>query len=923
MSGAPRLKRGAPTAPPANFHKHETVPVLIVFGLWSLILLGDKSLNAGALLCAASLLVPAAARSAVMGQDSGAAEIAPTGAPFPMPRPVPPEIPAREFDIRKYGAREGGKFKNTAAIRAAIEKAAGEGGGVVVIPPGKWLTGSIRLEDNVALHVGRGAELLFSGDPADYLPVVFARHEEIECFKYSPFIYADGRRNIAITGEGVLDGQGEPWWKLKEEGKDAERLLYAMGRTDVPVANRVFDGTGGRALRPAFFQPVRCTNVLVSGVTFLYGAMWTIVPTYCESVIVRNVTVITAGKRGRAPNGDGVDVSSCRNVLIENCTLDTGDDCIALKAGRDRDGLRVGLPTENVVIRHCALSRGHGGIVIGSETAGGVRNVCAYDCSFRGTDRIVRIKTARGRGGAVESLWFRDLHGEEIGEEAIHINALYAGTRLPAGIVSASTPRVRNVSFERIVCTSGKGYAVEILGLPEMPVEHVSFDSITMSTARGIHCADVRNVRFTASHVTPQVPPVIAVSDGEGVTMEGVSVARSAPPDVPPPAIDASFPWSVRIADSFVRRHPDAVTYDSLFPAAKWIYEQGVMLEALRQMSSFTGEKRYADFVRRNIDQYVAEDGNITTYRFEEFQLDNIAPGTSLLALYEETRDQRYRKAAAILRRQLREQPRTQEGGFWHKQIYPSQMWLDGLYMAGPFYARYGVMFGEPGDIDDVVRQFRLITAHCRDAKTGLFYHGWDERREQKWADSATGCSPVFWGRSIGWLVMALVDVLEYIPSGHPGREELSGILRGLARALLNVRDPETALWYQVPDQPGRAGNYLEASSSAMFAYAYARGANRHYLGPEYAQAARETFAGIVKHMVTVEEDGSVDLHHICAGAGLGGRPYRDGSYQYYVSVPQRMNDMKGYAPFLLAAIELERGGAASAGQEHRKGERR
>jgi rhamnogalacturonyl hydrolase YesR len=829
--------------------------------------------------------------------------------------PTQPAIPAKEFDIRTYGAREGGEFKNTGAIRAAIDAASHEGGGVVVIPPGKWLSGAIHLENNVALHLARNAELLFSSDPADYLPVVFARHEEIECFKYSSFIYAEGKKNIAITGEGVLNGQGEPWWKMKADPEGSERLLYEMGGSDVPVAERVFDGRSGRALRPAFFQPVRCTNVLVEGVTFCYGAMWTIVPTYCENVTVRNVSVVTSGPRGRTPNGDGVDISSSKNVLIENCTFDTGDDCIVIKAGRDRDGLRVGLPSENILIRHCRLAHGHGGIVIGSETSGGVRNVFAHDCAFRGTDRMVRIKSARGRGGAVENLWFRNLRGEEIGAEAIHINMLYAGPRLPAGTVSASTPRVRNVRFTDIVCKSGGGYAVEILGLPEMPVEHISFDSLEMATARGIHCADVRSVVFSRTHVAPETPPVISVTDGAGVMLNGIPASPVLSPTGHGQHIETSMPWSARIAESFLRRHPDAVTYDSLFPSAKWIYEQGVMLAALRQMASFTGEERYRDFVRNNIDQYVAADGNITTYRYDEFQLDNISPGTSLLALYGETRDERYGKAAGILRRQLREQPRTSEGGFWHKRIYPSQMWLDGLYMAGPFYARYGRMFGEGADLDDAVQQFRLITAHCRDPKTGLYYHGWDETKTQRWADSTTGCSPVFWGRSMGWLMMALVDVLDYLPDGHPGRDELAGTLRRLAGDLLRMRDPETALWYQVVDQPRRAGNYREASSSAMFAYAFAKGANLHYLPEEYMAAARATFAGIVRHCVTVDSGGFIDLHHICAGAGLGGTPYRDGSYDYYVSVPQRTNDMKGYAPFLLAAIEIEKAAAPPGGQ--------
>ena len=631
--------------------------------------------------------------------------------------------------------------------------------------------------------------------------------------------------------------------ELKEEGSGADRCSRNGAGRRPRSANRVFDGKDGRSLRAARSFSPSGARMFSSRVTFLYGAMWTIAPTYCQSVVVRDVSVVTSGVGGQVPNGDGVDISSCRGVLVENCSFDTGDDCIAVKAGRDRDGLVVSIPSENVVIRHCRMFHGHGGIVIGSETAGGVRNVFAHDCTFTGTDRIVRIKTARGRGGAVENLWFRNLRGMAIGAEAIHITALYSGTRLPLGIVSASTPRVRNITFRNITCSSGDSYAAEILGLPEMPVDNVSFDSVTMNTAKGIHCEDVRNVRFAALNVTPRVLPVLDTAHCAGVSTGAAAAGYDSLSHAQ--RIDTGSAWSVRIAESFLLRHPDGVTYDSLFPAAKWTYEQGVMLGALGRMADFTGERRYLDFVRNNLDQYVTEDGNIATYRFEEFQLDNLAAGTSLLALYSRTHDERYRNAAAILRRQIREQPRTTEGGFWHKQIYPSQMWLDGLYMAAPFYASYGNMFREPADIDDVLLQFRLIRAHCRDPKSGLYYHGWDERRAEGWADRVTGCSPVFWGRSMGWLMMAIVDVLDCLPPGHPGKTELGGILRELARALLSVRDPGTALWYQVPDQPHRAGNYPEASASAMFAYAFARGANLQYLGPEYLAAARETFVGI------------------------------------------------------------------------------
>jgi len=822
------------------------------------------------------------------------------------------------WDIRAAGAREGGTYKNTAAIRASIDAASRAGGGRVLIPAGRWLTGAIHFESNIELHLDRGAELVFSSDTEDYLPPVFARHEEIECTKYSALLYARGKRNIAITGEGVLDGAGERWWRLKKEGHAAEELLYRMGAGGVPAGERVFDGSDGRALRPAFFQPVECVNVAVEGVTFRASPMWTIVPTYCDSVKIRNVTVVTAGAEWSVPNGDGVDISSSRHVLIEGCSFDTGDDCIVLKSGRDEDGLRVGRPTEEVVIRGCAFARGHGGIVIGSETAGGIRNVLAEDCTFRGTDRMVRIKTARGRGGAVEHLLFRRLRGEEIAAEAILVTSLYTGERFPAGAVTASTPRVRNIAFEDITCLSGHSYAVELLGLPEMPVRNISFDSLRMSTDRGVRCVDARDIRFTRTRAGTQAAPFPELTDCAGVTVDGVTAPGSALLPATPDRVDTSLSWSRRIVASFLRRHPDGVTYDSAYPAAKWTYEQGLMLNALWRAGADLRDARCRDFVKENLDQYVTAQGEITTYRFGEFQLDNIAPGCALLDLYAATHEERYRKAAAILRRQLREQPRTSEGGFWHKNIYPWQMWLDGLYMAAPFYVRYGVMSGEADDAADAVRQFRLIEAHCRDPKTGLYFHGWDERRAQRWADPASGCSPTFWGRSMGWLMMALVDVLDALPPGAGGRDDLLRMLRDLTGALGRVRDAGTRLWYQVPDRPGLPGNYIESSASAMFAYAMARGANRGYLGPAALAAARETFDALTRRMVTCDAQGNVDLHGISAGAGLGGSPTRDGSAAYYTGVPRGTNDIKGYAPFLLAAIELERAAGALPEDRHK-----
>ncbi len=380
-----------------------------------------------------------------------------------------------------------------------------------------------------------------------------------------------------------------------------------------------------------------------------------------------------------------------------------------------------------------------------------------------------------------------------------------------------------------------------------------------------------------------------------------------------PPALEGrpdsaarSRPWSVRIADSFINSHPGAVTYDSTFPQRSWNYEQGLMLVALERLWRQTDDHRYLDFVRQNIDQYVLDDGTIETYRRTDYNLDNIAPGRVLLALYLQSGQEKYRRAADTLRRQLREQPRTHEGGFWHKQIYPWQMWLDGLFMAEPFYATYAVLFHEPADLDDVLLQFQLVTRHTRDRRTGLLYHGWDESRSQRWADSLTGCSPTFWARAIGWYTMALVEVLDVLPADDEGRDELAGMLRDISQAAASVQDSASGLWYQVIDQPGRPGNYLEASASAMFAYSFARGVRAGYLDSSYAGRARRAFRGITEKLVSVTPGGFISLKHTCKGAGLGGTPYRDGSYQYYISEPQRTNDLKGLGSFLLAAIAIE-----------------
>jgi unsaturated rhamnogalacturonyl hydrolase len=340
-----------------------------------------------------------------------------------------------------------------------------------------------------------------------------------------------------------------------------------------------------------------------------------------------------------------------------------------------------------------------------------------------------------------------------------------------------------------------------------------------------------------------------------------------------------------------------------------WHYENGVMHKAIEQVWCKTGDAKYYDYIKRDIDRLVSAEGDIKTYSAQEYNLDQINPGRILFSLFRATGDDRYKKAAYLLREQLKGQPRTSEGGFWHKKIYPHQMWLDGIYMASPFYAEFGQMFGEPAAVDDAAHQITLIERHTRDPKTGLLYHAWDERRQQRWANPETGCSPHFWGRAMGWYVMAIMDVLDYFPQDHPNRRDILAIFERLMTALESVQDKSTGLWYQVLDQGNRAGNYLEASGSCMFVYSIAKAVRLGYLAKTYLDMARKGYLGILDHLIRVDDQGLVNLERICGVAGLGGNPYRDGSYKYYVSEKAVTNDYKGAGPFILASLEMEHPG--------------
>lgn len=364
-------------------------------------------------------------------------------------------------------------------------------------------------------------------------------------------------------------------------------------------------------------------------------------------------------------------------------------------------------------------------------------------------------------------------------------------------------------------------------------------------------------------------------------------------------------PWSQRMANSAIARWPDG----RLVPAGArwhWNYDLGIYLEGMDAVWSETENPRYLAYIKKSVDQFVRPDGTIATYVASEHQLDNILMGRQLLLLYRVTLNPKYAKAATFLYHQLQQQPRNADGGFWHKEIYPNQMWLDGFYMAEPFYAEYAASFSHPEAFKDITLQFHLMYEHARDPKTGLLYHGWDQSKKQRWANKKTGDSAEFWGRAMGWYMMALVDTIPNYPAEDPGRKELLHQLQQLVPALARVQDPKSGLWWEVLNKGGERGNYLEASASCMFVYAIVRGVRLGYLPASDLAIARRGYAGILSHFVHVGPDGDVSLSGTAIGAGLGGHPYRDGSYAYYVGVKTRVNDPKGLGAFLLASTEME-----------------
>lgn len=805
------------------------------------------------ILCGLCLCLAVASPVGAMTAEDGWKRV-----PEILERIQPPVFPDGDFLITDFGARAYVRTDNTEAFRKAIEACHTAGGGRIVVPEGTFLTGPIHLKSNVNLHLAEGAVISFITHPHRYLPVVFTRFEGTECWNFSPLVYAFEQENIAITGRGTLDGNADfsNWWFWKGPQQPDVDALVKQAEDNVPVDQRRY-GLGHK-LRPNMIQPYRCKNILIEGVTVKNSPMWHIHPVLSQNITIRDVTVI-----GHGPNNDGANPESCRDVLIENCYFDTGDDCIAVKSGRNADGRRLNIPSENIIIRNCTMKDGHGGVVIGSEISGGARNIFAENCLMNSPnlDRGLRIKTNSVRGGVVENIFMRNVTIQQVREAALLINFYYQ-----EGDAGAFDPVVQNIFMDNVRCYKSR-YPWLLRGYERSPICNVVLT----------HCVFENMQR-----------------EGIAEAVENFVVTER-----------KTVPWSERMIRSVMQRNPESWQID-FSTRPRWKYAVGVALKPIWQAGMQTRNKTYLDYVQAYYDTLITEDGEILTYDLNTYNIDNINPGKNLIDLYLYDPKPKYRTAIETLRTQMKTHPRISTGGFWHKKIYPHQMWLDGLYMGSPFLAQYATVFDEPELFDEVAHQILLMEKYARDDKTGLLYHGYDESRQQRWADPQTGLSPHFWGRAMGWYAMALVDTLDFLPEDHPKRGNVIAVLNRLLKAVADHQDEKTGVWYQVVNLPAAEGNYLESSCSSMFVYAMLKAVRLGYIPQHYIEVAQKGYRGIFEQFVEVADDGQVHLHKGCEVAGLGGNPYRDGSYEYYISEKIRTNDPKAVGPFILACLEYE-----------------
>ena len=544
------------------------------------------------------------------------------------------------------------------------------------------------------------------------------------------------------------------------------------------------------------------------------------------------------------------------------------------------------------------MKNGHGGVVIGSEISGGCTNVFAHDCVMDSPnlDRVLRIKTNSCRGGIIENINMRNIKVGQCGESVLKINLDYEPKEI---CCRGNYPTVRNVYMENVTCEKSK-YGVQIIGLEEDIYVYDIF---------------VKNCKFNGVKDGNTITGKTRNVKLENLFINGSLVLQEQP----------YKHYSEWMTHSEMARVPESYMLD-FSTKPKWSYVMGIELEAMLDTYLKYGDRQIYDYCKMYTDKMIDQDGNITGYKLEDYNLDNIRTGHFVARLYELQPEEKNLKAMRMLMRQLKDQPRTEaDGVFWHKAIYAYQVWLDGIFMGLPFHsltARMLLSSDEAEKVyDDAVNQISVTYKRTLDPKTGLNRHAWDETHEMFWADKTTGLSQHCWGRAQGWYTMALIELLDAMPENYGRRQEVISLLQKDLDAVVKWQDKETGVWYQVMDAPGREGNYLESTCSSMFAYVLLKAARKGYVGQQYREAGVKAYKGILKNFIRVNDDKTISLTNCCSVAGLGPgmsekvlkaapkvkeNTRRDGSYEYYLSEPVRDNDAKGVGPFIWASLEME-----------------
>ena len=818
-----------------------------------------------------------------------------------------PKIAERQFLITSFGAKTTATAaQNQKAINRVISLVSKKGGGKVIIPKGTWNTGAIELKSHVNLVLEEGATLHFAFEPKLY-PLVRTSWEGLACWNYSPCIYAYKATDIAITGKGTIDGGGnnDTFWQWNgsprfgyKEGvtKESQKLgsrskLLKMAEDGVPFDERKFGM--GNGLRPQLVNMVHCERILIKDVKMINSPFWVIHPLLSKNITVDGVYVWNEG-----PNGDGCDPEACENVLIQNCVFHTGDDCIAIKSGRNNDGRLWNQPSKNIIIRNCKMEDGHGGVVIGSEISGGCENVYAENCVMDSPhlERILRIKTNNCRGGQVQNINMRNVVVGQCKEAVVKINLDYERKEI---CYRGFEPIVNNVNVENVTCQKSD-YGVLIIGrdslenVYDINIKNCKFDGVVKEPVK--ITGKTRNVKF------------------DNLVINGSLVLNKE---------DQPYKnYSEWLTYSEMKRVPHSYLLD-FSSKPKWSYVMGIEMEGMLDTYEHykEGNNAILDYLKEYPAKMIDEKGNITGYKYEDFNLDNVRTAKFILRMHNLFPTKGTEKALKTLFKQLQNQPRTKEGVYWHKAIYANQVWLDGIFMGLPFYCNYAVQTMKPKKaekyLNDAVDQMVKTDYRTYDEKTQLWKHAWDETHQQFWANKEDGKSQHCWARALGWYVMAMTECLDAMPENYARRQEVIDLLNKAMKSVVKYQDKKTGVWYDVLDVKSDK-NYLESTASSMFAYVLLKGYRKGYLSEEYLKAGVKAYNGILKQFIKVNADKTISLTRCCAVSGLGPGPgpyvkkpnyKRDGSFEYYMSEPIRDNDAKGVGPFIWASLEMEQQG--------------